>query len=164
MSLYRFGFRPVTAAQDSEDVADQPFVSSNLPTLDESGLGLVEYNQVTRAVSELVEPSSSKKKRGKSSGSYTHYTRCWPNLKESTIRSFKTAYKKKLDEEMKKAIPQPVIQIPTKPKGRPPILDLDEKLIKFLKAVRAKGGVVNAHIVRAAVTALIEKSSSSQHL
>ena len=56
--------------------------------------------------------------------------------------------KKKLDEEKKKAILQPVIQIATKPKGRPPILlDLDEKLIKFLKAVRAKGGVVNIHIV-----------------
>ena len=71
MSLYQFGFRPVTAAQDSEDVADQPFVSYHLHTLDE---GLVVYNQVTRAVSELVEPCTSKKKGGKGSGSYTHYT------------------------------------------------------------------------------------------
>ena len=46
-------------------MADQPFVSSHLPILDEPGLGLVGYNQVTRVVSELVEPSTSKKKRGK---------------------------------------------------------------------------------------------------
>ena len=145
---------------------------------------------ITRAVSELVEPSTSKRKRGKGSGSYTHYTEeqrakigkyalengnertrrhfssQLPNLKESTIRiSFKVAYKRKLDEERKKSNPQPVTQIPTKPKGRPPILlDLDEKLIKFFKAVRVKGGVVNIHIVRVAAKALIESSPSSQHL
>ena len=57
------------------------------------------------------------------------------------------------------------MQIPAKPKGRPPILlDLDEKLIKFLKAIRVKGGVVNIYIFRAAAKALIENSPSSQHL
>ena len=45
-----------------------------MPTLGESGLGRVEYNQVAVAVSDLVEPSTSKRKRGKGSGGYTHYT------------------------------------------------------------------------------------------
>ena len=102
-------------------MADQLFVSSHLPTLDESGLGLVEYNQVTRAVSELVEPSTSKKKRGKGSGSYTHYTpdqhfKIGEYARENgnerafiSIAELEGKHKKKLDEEKKKAIPQPVI-------------------------------------------------------
>ena len=126
MSLFQFGFRPVAAVQDEENVVDQAVASAHLPTLGESGLGRVEYNQVARAVSELVEPSTSKKKRGKGNGGYTHYTAVQrakigkyalengnerarrhfssqlPNLKESTIRSFKVAYKRKLDEERKK--------------------------------------------------------------
>ena len=55
-----------------------------------------------------------------------------------------------------------MVEIIVKPKGRPPILlDLDEKLIKFLKAVRAKGGVVNIHVVRAATDALIASNPPS---
>ena len=49
--------------------------------------------------------------------------------------------------------------------GGKDLLDLDEKLIKFLKAVRANGGVVNIHVVRAATDALIASNpSSSMHL
>ena len=61
-----------------------------------------------------------------------------------------------------------VVEITAKPKDRPPILDLDEKLIKSLKAIRAKG-VVNIiiiiHVIRAATDALIaSKPSPSMHL
>ena len=52
--------------------------------------------------------------------------------------------------------------IRAQPKGRPPILlDLDEKLVTFLKAVRTKGGVVNIHVVRAVAKALIDSNQSS---
>ena len=129
MSLFQCGFRPAVDVREGENEdVDQPFVSANLPTLDESGLGGVEYNQVTRAVSELADPSTSKRKRGRGSGTYTHYTaeqhakigkymlengneraRCHfsselPNLKESTIRSFRSVYKQKLEEQRKKPI------------------------------------------------------------
>ena len=40
------------------------------------------------------------------------------------------------------------------------LLELDEKLISFLKAVRAKGGVINIHVVRALTKALIETNPS----
>ena len=74
----------------------------------------------------------------------------FPNLQESTIRHLKKAYREQLEKKIKKCDPQPVVDITAKPKGHPPILlDLDEKLIKFLKAIRAKGGVVNIHVVRA---------------
>ena len=41
------------------------------------------------------------------------------------------------------------------------MLDLDEKLFKFLKAVRIKGGVVNIHVVRATAEALIHPKCST---
>lgn len=54
-----------------------------------------------------------------------------------------------------------VSEIPHKPRGRPPILlELDEKLIKFLCAVRNRGGVVNKHVVRATAKALIDSNPS----
>ena len=95
-----------------------------------------------------------------------HFLSQFPNLKESTIRSFKKAYKQELDKQWKKSNPQPVMVIPAKPKGHPLLLlDLDERLIKFLKAVRTKGSVVNIHVVRAAAKALIASNpSSSKHL
>ena len=75
----------------------------------------------------------------------------FPNLPESTIRHFTKAYREELKKKRRKADPQPVVEIAAKPKGCPPILlDLDEKMLKFLKAIRSKGGVVNIHVVRAA--------------
>ena len=48
---------------------------------------------------------------------------------------------------------------------RPPLLlDLDSKLVKFLHAVRVKGGVVNINVVRATAEALIRSNPSQmQH-
>ena len=44
-------------------------------------------------------------------------------------------------------------------------MELDQKLVKFLRAVRTKGGVINIHVVRAAATALIASNpSTAQHL
>ena len=62
--------------------------------------------------------------------------------------------------------PQPVTEIPVKDRGRPPILlDLDENLITFIRALRTKGGVINIHVVRAITKALIESNPApSQHL
>ena len=44
-------------------------------------------------------------------------------------------------------------------------MELDEKLMEFLRAIRTKGGVVNIHVARATTRALIASNpSSSQHL
>ncbi len=85
------------------------------------------------------------------------------NLPETTIRCFKKSY----CEELKKNFDvHPAVEITVKPKCRPPLLlDLDKKFITFLKAIRAKVGVVNIHVVRAAADALIASNpSSSIHL
>ena len=85
----------------------------------------------------------------------------FPNLKESTIRNFKKAYKEQLKKKAQ------VTALPTMPRGRPPLLmELDRKLLQFLNAMRARGGVINSHVVRATADALIRSNHSSglQHL
>ena len=87
------------------------------------------------------------------------------NLKESTIRNFKKSYKERLDYQLKQLHPQPVTKIMAQPRGRPPILqELDTKLIKFLRALRSRGSVINIHVVRAATQALIESNPSAEQL
>ena len=64
----------------------------------------------------------------------------------------------------KKSNPQPVTRLSVDQRGRPPILlELDGKLLKYLKAVRMKGGVVNIHVVRAATQALIASNPALVH-
>jgi len=83
------------------------------------------------------------------------------DLKKSTVCNFKTAYKAHLGSQQNQICPQPVTEILDRPRGRPPILlELDEKLMTFLQAVRTKGGVVNIHVVRASAKALIESNPS----
>ena len=65
-----------------------------------------------------------------------HFLKKFPNLRESTLRNFKKAYKEKLHQESKKLDPKPITRIVTQPKGRPPILlELDDKLLKLLLAI-----------------------------
>ena len=86
-----------------------------------------------------------------------HFQAEFPDLKESTIRNFKKAYKEHLAYQRKQLHPKPVIEILTRPRGRPPLLlEVDAKLLSLLKAIRSKGGVINIHVVRAAAKALID--------
>ena len=184
MSLFQFGFiRASSSCCDSSQEERVP-VPAHMPTQEESGLGIVEYNSTMSSVSELCDPTTTKKRRQR--GTYTHYTpsdrakigkyalengnlkamrhfsaSSYPDIKESTIRNFKRAYKERLDSERKQQNPAPVTEIPSKHRGRPPLLlQVDGKLIVFLKAIRKRGGVVNSNIVRATAKALIASAES----
>ena len=90
-------------------------MSHFISALEDSGLGRVEYDNVSASVSELANlPPAAKK--GKTRGRYTHYSAedrasigkyalengsekarrhflvKFPNFKESTLRNFKKAY------------------------------------------------------------------------
>ena len=117
------------------DVALSVCHPGHIPSATESGLGATEHSQVCEALLELADPSPAKKTRSRAS--YIQYSSTdraqigryalpkFPNLKENTIRN---AYKLKLDSQRKHICPQPVTEIPHKPRGRPPILlELDEK-------------------------------------
>uniref|UniRef100_A0A1X7VSS3 Uncharacterized protein n=1 Tax=Amphimedon queenslandica TaxID=400682 RepID=A0A1X7VSS3_AMPQE len=192
MSLFHFGSNRRSDSIPSSSTTEDTPVLPHFPFLDESGLGRVEYGSiVTSDVAGLSDPldSAPAAKKCRAHRTYTtyrpkdcasigkyalengnekarlHFLSTFPNWRESTIRNFKEAYESQLSVERKKVNPEPVTELTTKPKGRPPVLlDLDEKLI-FLTAIRSKGGVVNIHVVRATGKALIETHlSSSQHL
>ena len=181
MTLFQFGFTCSTTASSS--VNHEESEPSYLPQQNESGLNIEEYRNVSTVVSTLSNPHTTTGK-SKRRGKYTVYTdedrarigryaslngneqakkkvlSDYPKLTESTIRNFKKMYLKKMREEKMKSplAPQPVTKLPVQPRGRPPppiLLDLDGKLIQFLHALRAKGGVVNIHVVRATAEALI---------
>ena len=182
MSLFRFGITVANRSTTNETEVTALATPSFLPQQTESGLGSDEYTNVTTAVSDLANPEPAAKKR-RTRGKYVKYTDEQRaeigryasengiererrhflgdllHLTESTVRNFKKKYLEKLRDERKKANPQPVTKLPIQPSGCPPILlDLDAKLIQFLKAVRSKGGVINIHVVRATTEALIKSN------
>ena len=143
-------------------------VPAYFPSQESTSLGDVEYYAVESSVASLVNPHSTEgssatsaaRKRGK----YQHYSAetCakigkyasengnskainqfkeeLPTLKESTVRTFKRAYEKRLREKKKKGKTEaPVIAIPSDTRGRPPILcDLDSISISLLRSIRSR--------------------------
>ena len=86
----------------------------------------------------------------------------FPNLNESTTRTFRDQYQKAL--KCKKSI-SPVKKLSISTRGRPLLLGkvIDEKVKNFLLALRHKGGVVNTVVALAAAKALIA-NSDEEHL
>ena len=108
-------------------------MSHYIPALEDSGLGRVEYDNVSDSVSELANPTPAAKKE-KTRGRYTHcsaedrasigkyalengnakarhFLVKFPNLKESTIRNFKKAYEERLDCQQKQLHSHPCVSL-----------------------------------------------------
>ena len=51
-----------------------------------------------------------------------------------------------MEHEREQDHAQPVAAIASQPHGRPPILD--GKLLRYLRSLRSKGGVINIYVVR----------------
>ena len=73
MSLFRFGFQRATSSS-SEGAGPSRGVSlpDHMPAFEESGLGMVEFESATLTVSDLADPTPTKKRRLR--GTYTHYS------------------------------------------------------------------------------------------
>ena len=163
-----------------------------VPSITESGLGQQEYQNVLSNVVDLTipspaQPDSSKKQRAKrkpythftdeerakiskyaaengNSNAIKHFEKDFPGLNESTVRNFKKKYYSQLSDARRKG-KSTVTAIPSKVRGRPPVLmELDEKLIWFIKGIRGRGGVINIHGVRAVTQALIASNPSMVYL
>ena len=81
------------------------------------------------------------------------------NLSESSVRTFKKEYERKLKEKKKQGgahAQATVTCIPEDTRRRPPILD--KKLITLLKSILNRGGVVNFSVVKASALALIKSN------
>lgn len=186
MSLFQFGFTVKETVNSQNSAAHSQPANAGacafLPEQEATNLGSEEYNEVVLSVGDAVDPNKnllSKRKRGNYNhyspelraqiGKYAgengnlralnHFKAQLPNLKESTVRTFKQAYQKKLKEMKRQGIQESVTSIPHDTRGRPPLLlDLDQKLILLLKSIRNRGGVVNFNVVKASAMALIKRN------
>ena len=188
MSLFQFGFTVINneTSQDSVPQSQSTNVAAvrYLPEQEDTFLRDDEYSEVVLSVERMVDPddsTSTRKRRNKNHyspemrakiGKYAsengnlrainHFKEQVSNLSESTVRTFKQAYEKKLKEKKKQGgahAQVTVTSIPEDTRGRPPILlDLDKKLITLLKSIRNRGGVVNFSVVKASALALIKSS------
>ena len=191
MALFRYGFTVQNNSQsDSVNCDTVPSIPPSFPSQENTSLGTVEYQNVVSVVGTLVDDHDGEKSssaRARKRGNYNHYSpeirakigkyasengnlkalkkfkAEVPNLKESTMRSFKQAYKRKLKEVTKKRnVEAQVLAIPSDTRGRPPILlELDAKLISLLKSIRIRGGVINFSVVKATALALLKSNPSS---
>ena len=165
-------------------------VPAYFPGQESTSLGDVEYYAVESSVASLVNPNSTEgssatsaaRKRGKyqhcsaetcakiwkyasangNSKAINHFKEELPTLKESTVRTFKRAYEKRLREEKKKGkTDATVIAIPSDTRGRPPILcDPDSILISLLRSIRSRSGVVNSCVVKATALVLVDSNKT----
>ena len=92
-----------------------------------------------------------------------HFSKEFPNLKESTIRGWRSAYllefklRTKGDEDLR------VDRLPQGKIGRPLLLGetLDQQVQAYLGMLRDSGGVVNTSIAIAAATGIVQKRDRS---
>ena len=71
MSLFQFGFTCVSNSSPGCSQEQSLSVPAHMPTLEESGLGTVEYESTLTRVPDLADPTPTKKRRQR--GTYTHY-------------------------------------------------------------------------------------------
>ena len=190
MSLFNYFSKTSKSIKNTQEKSDDS--CTYVPSITESGLGQQEYQNVLSNVVDLTTPSpaqpdSSKKQRAKrkpythftdeerakiakyaaengNSNAIKHFEKDFPGLNESTVRNFKKKYYSQLSDGRRKG-ESTVTAIPSKVRGRPSVLmELDEKLIRFIKGIRGRGGVINIHVVRAVTQALIASNPSMVYL
>ena len=92
------------------------------------------------------------------------FSKDMPNLKESTIRGWKTVYLCELTSKLKAGDEDTAVErLPVKPKGRPLLLgpELDRQVQDYLISLREAGGVVNTSIAIAAATGIVRRHDSN---
>ena len=188
MSLFQFGFSLSREEPSPEDSVEVEILESHIPRQEDTNLGVVEHRETAAAVVNLSRPAEisqpnqhPKRKRGKyfqysgedrvkigkfasengNKKTLERFIEEFPGLKESTVRAFKKAFREELSAQTRQGNVQLVTSLETQKRGRPPfLLELDSKLIAFLKNLRSRGGVVNGSVVSAAAKALISSNPS----
>ena len=72
MSLFQFGFTSSSCNFSHSSQEERVPVLAHMPTQEDSGLGIVENNSAMSSVSDLCDPTTTKKRRQR--GTYTNYT------------------------------------------------------------------------------------------
>lgn len=141
----------------------------------ESGLGLIDYNAVTKVLSTSTKKSNRKesytnwsdKERfsiGKYAAENGHVATARKFIKkekpfnESTVRRFCKHYKEELKQSSKQKRKLKKL-LPSMPRGRLLMLgSLNEMVQKYLRAYRSRGGPVNSIIVVSVAKVLIARN------
>ena len=140
-----------------------------MPSHEESRLGSVEYSNVVGEISVSKKKSEKNRYRKYSDEERFRIAQYAVNnsnrgagrkndLMESTVRSFVKKYKEHL-KLVKIGRVGPSNTLKNERRGRPLMLgDVHNKVSSFLKAVRARGGIVNQTIAIATAKAIIKSS------
>jgi len=158
------------------------FTRLEKPTNSESLLTRNEVEEANKAVTKVLESTSTRSASRGKYNSYTsaqraeigkyaakngatsaakHFSSKWNvSINESTARRLKTEYVEKLKEASKSSKSGECVTIDslaTKQKGRPLLLgeDLDAAVQEYVSSLRIVGGVVNTVVVRAAAEGII---------
>ena len=148
------------------------FKSAGLPAPNDTVIGPVATHEANRSVKRALEKqqrSEPKKRKVYSNfneqdraviGKYAaenggaaaqgHFRSKFPDLGESTVRSFKTKYLAALAKQGS------VCSIPSKKRGRPLTLgDIDGEVQSYIKALRAAGTPISAPLIIAAAEGIV---------
>ena len=86
-------------------------------------------------------------------------------LKESTVRTWVTQYKRELELKRNTSIhlTSPIVKLENKRQGRPLLLgeELDRYTREYISELRRKGGIVNSDIVSSAAIGIVKKYDSN---
>ena len=71
--MFQFGFSRIDRSTSSTSTPQQPaIVPDHMPTLEESGLGAVQYESTVHSVAALADPEAAKRRGPR--GLYIHYS------------------------------------------------------------------------------------------
>ena len=167
----------VVESSNSALVEGKGATSNNVPTHNETSLGLLDYEAVVKSSAQ-----SEKKRRGTyqlfsptdrykigkyaseygTSSTLRNFKNTFPNLKESTVRSIRQKYEEELRQSLKEKRDPTKSLTPTQ-RGRPLMLGKIDLMVQdYLRAVRRRGGVVNKSVAISVVKALIKRHPESQ--
>ena len=64
MSFFQYGFCRISTSENSENEQQSSVIPSHVPSVEESGLGTLEYDKVVaNHIPDLADPSPAKKKK-----------------------------------------------------------------------------------------------------
>ena len=97
--------------------------------------------------------------------SLRHFATRFPDLKESSIRTWRNSYQTELSQKQKVKDDSDVIELPQKKKGRQFLLGekLDDQVKSYVQYLRTKGTPVNTAVVLGVASRIVKNHDSGSH-
>ena len=94
--------------------------------------------------------------------SLRHFASCFPDLKESSVRTWRNLYQTELSRKRKVKDASDILELPQKKKGRPLLLGdkLDDQVKSYVQYLRTKGTPVNTAVVLGIASGIVKNHDS----